>query len=306
MSSKSSSALERRAPIVLRVPATSGNLGPGFDALGLALNVFNEVRAERAAAWSMTTEGEGADLPEAGGNLIHDAYNAGFARRGQTPVPLSVHVRGAIPVARGMGSSAAAIAAGLTLAARLTRPKLSLDEVIAEATRLEGHPDNVLPALVGGITCGVMSGDDVTWMKLSDGRTLDVVILVPSVQLTTKKARGVLPRKITMADAVFNLSRAALLAGALARGDHATLGVALSDRLHQPYRAPLVPGLEQALTEARKFGAHGAYLSGAGPSIALLFPAGRAQRALGKLRRAFPDHRPLALTVARGGAWSDA
>lgn len=302
----SSKGFFRDKPLTLRVPATSGNLGSGFDALGLALGLHNEVRATRAERWSMTTLGEGeGELPAARGNLLHEAYRAAFALRRQPPVPLAVTVQAQIPLARGLGSSAAAIAAGICLAAPLAYPALTLDEAIALGTKLEGHPDNVLSALVGGITAGAAGRDGrVAWLRLSEGRGLAVVVLVPRRRLATKTARGVLPAKVPMADAVFNLSRAALLAAALATGERAPLGVALADRLHQPYRARLVPGLTRALRGATSFGAHGAYLSGAGPSIAFLFDASAADAALPRIAAAFPGFAVRALPISPRGAWT--
>jgi homoserine kinase len=286
------------------VPATSGNLGPGFDALGLAVALYNDVRAVRAPEWRMVTHGEGAgELPAGPGNLLYEAYREAFALRGQAPVPLAVTVRAAIPVARGLGSSAAAIAAGLCLAAPLTRPNLTLAEVIALGTRLEGHPDNVLPAMIGGIAAGATDGQRVEWVRLGVGRGLRVVLLVPERRLTTKVARGLLPSKVSLADAVFNLSRAALLAGALARGEPRPLALALADRLHQPYRAKLVPGLAKALAGAKEYGAHGAYLSGAGPSIALLYSEARWKKSIPALERDFEEFAVLPLPVAPRGAW---
>lgn len=296
----------RSSASTLRVPATSGNLGPGFDALGMAVSLFNDVDARDAPRLSVTTVGEGAsELPTARGNLLIDAYVEAFRSRREKPVPLAIHVRASIPVARGLGSSAAAIAAGLCLAAPRTSPPLTLDEAIALGTRLEGHPDNVLSALVGGITVGVAARSAVHWLQLSTGQGLAVVVLVPERQLATKVARGVLPRQVSMADAVHNLSRAALLAASLASGEHAALAGALEDRLHQPYRAKLVPGLTKALKVARGLGAHGAYLSGAGPSIAFLFRDDEAllAQALPELERLFKGFAVKRLSVAARGAW---
>jgi homoserine kinase len=295
-----------RSSASLRVPATSGNLGPGFDALGLAVSLYNDVEARPSERLSLVTVGEGeGELPAGKGNLLLDAYHEAFRLRKQKPVPLAIRVRARIPVARGLGSSAAAIAAGICLAAPRTSPPLSLDEAIALGTRMEGHPDNVLSALVGGITVGVADRGEVHWMPLSKGRGLAVVILVPQRKLATKVARGVLPKKVPMADAVHNLSRAALLAASLASGRHAQLAGALDDRLHQPYRAKLVPGLAKALREARGIGAHGAYLSGAGPSIGFLFPNDEAvlAHALTELKARFPGFAVKRLKVAQRGAW---
>ena len=164
-------------------------------------------------------------------------------------VPLKITVVARIPVSRGLGSSAAATSppAG-ALARPLLSPALTLQEAATIGTELEGHPDNLVPALVGGMTAAVSDGDQVHWVQLGYGEKLRVVVLIPSHRLATKKARAVLPKKVTMEDAVYNLSRAALLSASLAKGETETLAASLGDRLHQPYRARLVPGLTSVLS----------------------------------------------------------
>jgi homoserine kinase len=288
------------------VPATSGNLGSGFDALGLALALRNRVSAVPAARLAVTVLGEGeGELPAGAGNLVADAYHAAFALRGQRPVPLAITIRAAIPVARGLGSSAAAIAAGTVLAAPRLDPPLELDEAIDLGTRLEGHPDNILAALVGGVTVGAAGPEGVSWMRITGGERLRVLALVPATRLATAVARRVLPRRVSLPAAVFKIGRAALLAAALAKGDPRPVATGLGDRLHQPYRARLVPGLDEVIALAPQLGALGAYLSGAGPTIALLFGADEAPvaRAARALARRFPERRVLALRVSSRGAW---
>jgi homoserine kinase len=298
----------------VRVPATSANLGPGFDVLGLALAHYNEVRLTGRRAGSALTivnEGEGAgSLPLDRRHLVFQAVDRTF-KKAQRPLPVSLELRlvNRVPLARGMGSSSAAIVGGIFAANEALKRPLSESEMAQLATEMEGHPDNVVPALLGGLVASAMVDGRVQYVPWRDKKIfngLKAVIAVPDFELSTAKARAVLPKTVSKADAVFNASRVALLLSALAQGRRDLLGPAMEDRLHQPYRARLVPGLEQAIAGARKAGAYGAALSGAGPCVLALAPAVKAAAAARAMQKAFEgkriSSRALVLTVDFTGA----
>lgn len=256
----------------VRVPATSANLGPGFDALGLALALHNEVEAAEADRVSVRIVGEGAGrLPSGADNVVARGVRLAFDAAGRTFKGVALTCVNRIPPARGLGSSAAAWVGGLVAGNALLGDPLDRDGLLALAARAEGHPDNVAAALLGGLTVSCADGDRVTAIALPVPADVRWVVLVPAVASSTAEARAVLPDSVPRADAVFNVQRVALLLAALATGRSGLLPAALHDRLHQPYRRQLFPWMPAVAEAARAAGALGCVLSGAGPS--LLAPA---------------------------------
>ncbi|MGW0199616.1 homoserine kinase [Nonomuraea sp. NPDC003201] len=265
--------------VEIRVPATSANLGPGFDALGLALSLYDDVEAALTdeAGVRVTVEGEGAgelDLGE--GHLVVRAMRATFDRMGITqPSGIRLHCRNRIPHARGLGSSSAALCAGI-LAARalaegeqLSEPgRFSDDDVFALATEIEGHPDNVAPCLAGGLTVAWYDHSGAPHMvKLAPDERIRPVVVVPVTRLATETARGLLPKDVPHKDASFNAGRAALLIAALTRQpEPGLLLAATEDRLHQHYRAPAMRDTANLVERLRAVGVP-AVVSGAGPTV---------------------------------------
>jgi homoserine kinase len=264
-----------RSPREIVVPASIANLGPGLDTLGLAVSLYLRVRVT-----SIVDDGRGRltcrflDGPLGGPNGIERGYKAFRSRRGPSP-SVHVDVRSEIPLRSGLGSSAAATIAGLRLRELVDGPRPG-DEILAAASKIEGHPDNAAPALFGGVTscCATASGAlHVTkWPWPAGWR---IVVATPDVQLSTAVSRAALPSSLPLGDAVFNMQHVALLLGALQSGRPEELQEALRDRVHQPYRQRLVPGLRRLLA-VRHPDVIGFCLSGAGPSIAAFTTGGTA------------------------------
>jgi homoserine kinase len=258
--------------VTVRVPATSANLGPGFDALGLALRLHNTLVIEPASSPEIEIEGEGQKtLPRDPSHLAYRAAVAVAARAEETGAAPAVQAfrlrqRNAIPLARGLGSSAAAIVGGAVAANALLGHPLDDQALLDLATELEGHPDNVAPALLGGLVVCTRTGTGVRWMRLAPP-SLKVVLAVPDYPVSTEEARRRLPARVPFPDAVFNVTRTALLVAALTGGRPDLLDEATQDRLHQPYREHLVPGLNEVFSAARRAGAYGVALSGSGPAV---------------------------------------
>jgi len=253
----------------IRIPATTANLGSGLDCLGLALDWWNSIDVEtidRGLHIEVDCH-EDVKIPRDRNNLVVYGMHALFRVARQKRPPCRVRISTRIPIARGLGSSSAAIVGGLVAANALLGNMYSRDELVTVATRLEGHPDNVAPALLGGLMVAAMEGDHVTVARFPVPRELRCVLFVPDHTLLTKKARGVLPNRVPRTDAVYNASRVALWIAALRERRWEWLAAATQDRLHQPYRARLVPGMHALFEAAEKAGARGAVLSGAGPSI---------------------------------------
>ena len=283
-------------PITIRVPASSANLGPGFDALGLALSLYDEVTAE-VTGESLIVEvvGEGAgDVPLDEKHLVISSMRRAFSALGETPAGLRVSCVNVIPHGRGLGSSAAAIVGGLVAARALVQDgeaRLDDNALLVLANEIEGHPDNVAAALLGGLT--------IAWTAEGIGKAVrldvstDVSVFIPPVAVSTHTARGVLPAKVSHGDAAANAGRAALLVAALVGGRRDVLLEATEDRLHQDYRAPEMPDSHQVMSVLRQDGIP-AIISGAGPTV-LAFATGLAART-----PAGWTH--LELTVDAGGA----
>lgn len=273
--------------IKIRVPATSANLGPGFDCLGLALDLWNEIAFESAGQLKYRASGEGAEkLNKGNRNLLTKAYARVFEVCGRKMNGAHIAARNEIPMSSGLGSSAAAIVAGLFGANEMLGRPLGQDDLLKLATEMEGHPDNVAPALMGGLVVSVMKQDQIISRRY-ETPPLTVVIVKPDVEWLTKTARAVLPRSISRADAIHNIGRTALVVDALRTGDLDLLQQVMEDRIHQAYRLRQITGGAAAYKCARKFGA--AALSGAGPSIIAFVSPEKAESAKVEIRSVFEE-----------------
>jgi homoserine kinase len=253
----------------LRVPATTANMGPGFDCIGMALALYNHTRVETDGVTSPLTIRAGEGVPSDESNLIYRTIRGFCAEVGAAVPAMTITQDDNIPMTRGLGSSAACVVAGLLAGNELSNAGLSHAELIRMAARLEGHPDNSTPALAGGLCVGVMQNGGLDYIRVGGAwsERLRFALMVPGFTLKTEDARAALPDAYSRADAVFNASRTALLVAALMSGDFEKLGSAFEDRFHQPYRSGLVPGMEDIIKESRERGAYGAFLSGAGPAV---------------------------------------
>ena len=256
--------------VTVRVPGTTANCGPGFDAVGIACSIYNEIKLTLLPGRSNQIEiiGQGkGQIPCDERNIAVQAVKRVFEQLGQPVQAVRLTLINNIPLARGLGSSAAAIVGGLVAANAATGSTLSPQQLLDLASEMEGHPDNVAPALLGGICLSVMHPSGTKTLTFPSPDKLQLVVAVPDFTLSTKISRRVLPRTVFMKDAVFNISRTALLVGALARGELSYLAYALEDKIHQPYRQKLIPGMEDAFAAAKESGALGATISGAGPAL---------------------------------------
>lgn len=253
--------------VVVRVPATSANLGPGFDCLGLAVGLYLTVRAEQSEADHFYYSGCGA-LPDSPDSLLHQGFRAALQELDLGPLPVTFHVNNPIPLARGLGSSSAALVAGVAAADALTGSRLGREGVFQLAARIEGHPDNVAPAVFGGFTVSAAHEAGFTTRSLPLPPAWHYLFAVPPFELHTDETRRLLPTSYSQADVIHSSSRTALWALAVATADTALLRVASQDVLHQPYRAPLLPLMNDTISAALQQGALAAYLSGAGPALA--------------------------------------
>lgn len=298
------------APVTarVRVPASSANLGPGYDAFGLALALYDVFEAELAAEWSLEVRGEGAgELRTDKDNEVARAMQRVFTEVGYQGAA-RVRCENAIPVGRGLGSSAAAIVGGLVLGNELADARLTQEHLFELATELEGHPDNVAAALLGGFTVCWSENGKPGAAKIDPAGGLAVVALVSDAALPTAEARRALPPMVTHADAAFTAGRAGLLAAGIALGRADLVQAGASDRIHEPYRESLVPDIATVRSALRAAGADAAVLSGAGPTVVGLVTAAddaaafaRATGIAGSLPALSGRRGPLVLSVERAG-----
>lgn len=268
--------------IKIQIPATSANLGAGFDALGLALNYYNYVNIEEADGIFIESLDE-TDVPKDASNLVYDSAHILYDICGKPLKGLKIQQINNIPMARGLGSSSACIIAGLVGANQLLGEPMGLNDLVNLSAQIEGHPDNTAPALLGGIVTAVFDGKCVHWVKQEVYTTLKFVVVIPNFELKTEKARACLPKEISHKDAVYNLSRAALFSASLLTGKYENLRTAVHDRLHQPYRMELIPHGRDVFDTAYSLGAYAAYLSGAGPALMAIVDADN-EYFVGKMR----------------------
>ena len=256
----------REQALEVIVPASTANLGPGFDSIGMALNLFTTIRITRAQETRLFFHGDTlAGLPSDEDNLILQVMRKCFAEQGQSLPPLHIHVWSEIPLTRGLGSSAAALVAGLVAANALLGDVYSEDDLLQLGTAWEGHPDNIGASLLGGVVIGSWDGVHASVVRVEP--PLDVVVAVPDFELPTERARHALPENIPFQDAILSSSRANVLTAALIQGRWELLETAMRDLFHQPYRAQFIPGMADILSTAGEHGALGTALSGAGPTL---------------------------------------
>lgn len=266
---------------VVRVPGTSANCGPGFDCLGLATTIYNylDLTLLRGSKVIVESTGEGAEnIPRGRKNLTWQAVRRFLqeVKREDEFKGAIIRMKNNVPISRGLGSSSTAIVAGLVAANEILGSPMDKNGLLKLATELEGHPDNVAPAIFGGFTVSVMDKGEVQTFSFLPRIKLKLIVAIPDFELSTRLARKVLPKNISMKDAIFNISRASMLIAALTEGREELLPLAFDDALHQPYRKKLLPGMTAVFEAAKSAGALGAAISGAG-SCLIAFTSARSQ-----------------------------
>jgi len=297
--SQNSAQIAQPAPIRLVLPATSANLGPGFDTVGLAMALALTIEAEAAPASAsslLTIEATGRNADRCArtsNNLIFETYRDLFQRAGRTVTPLHLRIRNEIPIGMGCGSSAAALLAGVHLANHFGELGWDQQTCMAEACRREGHPDNVAACVLGYLTVSTVvaspSGDAVVAATCGQTIPWKLLLALPSLSLATEKARALLPAQYSRSDVVANLQRTALLVSAFAQGRGDLLRVAMQDHLHQPYRMEACPLLPLLLPLAGDSGIFGVALSGAGPAVLLVIEPNSTDSVTARVREAASD-----------------
>ncbi|WP_411681090.1 homoserine kinase [Clostridium thailandense] len=254
--------------IEVRVPATSANMGPGFDCLGIAVNMYNRFFVEEIEE-GLVFEGC-EDKFKNEDNLIYVAMKKCFEKLGYKPTGLRIKIESDIPVCRGLGSSASCVVGGVVCANELAGRILNDQEILALAAEIEGHPDNVNPAFCGGMTASITEDDKVFYTNVKVKEGIKFCALVPDFTLSTEKARSVLPKNIDYKNGIFNVGRTALLISALNNGDFHLIKYACKDKLHEDYRAQLIENFYSVKDECERLNCLGVFLSGAGPTIMVM------------------------------------
>lgn len=263
----------------VKVPASTANLGPGFDTLGMALNVYAWIEmsiSDKTAIHLFGDQMEG--IPRNKSNLVYKVAQQVFEKAGVSHPELEISMYSDIPLTRGLGSSASAIVGGMAAANALIGNPLSEDTLFQMSSAIEKHPDNVGASIFGGLVVAFWDGKKAEYIQIDPDHRLEVLVVIPEFQLATKKARNVLPQKVALSDAVFNISHSSLLVAALTTGKLGMIKHAMKDTLHQPYRAALIPGMLKILDEAVQHGALGVALSGAGPTLLALVDSNSSQK----------------------------
>ncbi|MGF7047205.1 homoserine kinase [Paenibacillus sp. DS2015] len=269
----------RSEGVRVKLPASTANLGPGFDTLGMALSLYAWIEMKVSEQTSFHFYGdEMKGIPKDKSNLVYQVAQMVFDEAGVQIPDIEISMYSEIPLTRGLGSSASAIVGGMAAANALIGSPLTDAKLFDMAAALEKHPDNVGASLFGGIITAIWDGTHADYIRMEPHEDLEVLVVIPEFQLSTSAARKVLPVQISREDAVFNISHSSLLVAALSSGRFDLIGTSMRDRLHQPYRASLVPGMSTILRDASNHGALGIALSGAGPTLLALVDRGSQQK----------------------------
>lgn len=290
--------------IEVKVPATSANMGSGYDSIGIALNLYNTIKMEESDCIDIG-DVSGASIPMDETNLIYQCAKKVYDICGKPLKGMKIIEQCDIPQTRGLGSSSACTVAGILGANALLGNPLDRESMIDLAANIEGHPDNSTPAILGGFCVALLEYGKVWSVRVPMNGKVEFITFIPDFELSTEKARAALPKTIAHHDAVFNLSRAALLAGSLTTGKLENLGVAVGDCLHQPYRFDLIPDGRELVHAAKAMGALGTFISGAGPSIIAVVDANDKtylSRAEMYCEHNFPHWKPIRLVCDEVGA----
>ncbi|MCR5176574.1 MAG: homoserine kinase [Anaerovibrio sp.] len=296
--------------VKIRVPGTSANLGAGFDTLGISCSCYNELELElyKNSDFQIEVYGEGAGIiPQTSQNIVYKSILQVLEKVGAADTYKGAHIvmHNSVPLSRGLGSSAAAIVGGLKAANEALGAPLSQQDLLQLATDIEGHPDNVAPALFGGMTISVVRDGCPKTFCFMPRLNFKMVVAVPDFYLPTKAAREVLPDMVSRADAITNIGSTAMLIATLMKGSPKFLAESFEDRLHQQYRAELIPGMRDVFAAAKEAGAMGAFLSGAGPCL-IAITSGNEDKVGKAMQQAFSGHEVnssyMVLSVDRDGA----
>ena len=293
----------READFSVVVPATTANLGPGFDSIGMALALYMKVEVTTADKWSVQYDGEEYQgLASGEDNLIVTTINHVAKRNGKIASPLQLRVQSDIPLGKGLGSSATAIAAGIEIADYLLSLDLSANEKVRIGSELEGHADNVSAALLGGVTISYFVEEEMNVIHLPDPK-IGAVLLVPPAALRTEESRGLLPGQLSHVEAVAGSAASSVMTAAIATGDWDTAGRMMEkDVFHEPYRKSLFPDFDRIREACHDIGAYGMTISGAGPSIFVAVKQGDERKVADRLKDKFPYYTCLAAKPSIEGA----
>lgn len=254
--------------IKLKVPASSANMGAGFDTLGVALGLYNRITVEEIPeGLEIINKNANSFIPRDGNNLIYRAMMYLFEHTGYAPKGYRITQNSKIPMTRGLGSSSACIIGGMLAANIISGRTLSYNEIIHLASKMEGHPDNVGPALYGGFCVSLTDGDTTIIKSTKIKNNIKFAVIIPDFFVATKKSRGVLPSKVDFRDAVYNISHASMMQAAMISGDMSSLKIAARDKMHQQYRKSYVDGMEDIFEKTYSLGSKATYLSGSGPTV---------------------------------------
>ena len=256
------------AKVKVRIPATTANMGPGFDTLGMALKLYNEIEVEEIEVKTQIYNNGLESEEDFRNNLIYKSIietldKGEYAYKG---FKIDV-VKCDVPISRGLGSSSACIVGGIKIANEIMGNKLNLEDMIALATKIEGHPDNVVPAIVGGMVVSLKMGDDIKFSKVVLPKQLKFAAMIPSFQVNTALSRKVLPKSYLKEECIFNISRCSMLISALYNGEFDKLRTCFQDKIHQPYRKNLIKNSDDIFQKAMEFGSLGEFISGSGSTL---------------------------------------
>lgn len=256
------------AKVKVRIPATTANMGPGFDTLGMALKLYNEIEVEEINGKTQIYNNGLKCEEDFGNNLIYKSIIETMNKGGYSYKGFKINVvKCDVPISRGLGSSSACIVGGIKIANEIMGNKLELKDMIDLATKIEGHPDNVVPAMVGGMVVSLKTGEDIKYSKIDLPKQLKFVAMIPSFQVNTALSRKVLPKSYLKEECIFNISRCAMLVSALYNGEFDKLRTCFQDKIHQPYRKNLIKNSDDIFKKAVEFGSIGEFISGSGSTL---------------------------------------